>query len=119
VSVETDLLALLQVQCPRAFADFAPQGTACPLVTFSHLGGRVMDYLDNTVSDKRHTFFTINAWANTRRESIELIRAIEAALRAASVFTARPDDEPFTNVETDIQPPRYGASQVFEIWSSR
>lgn len=119
MSVETDLTALLLAQCPRVFPDFAPQGTACPLVTYSHFGGPVVDYLDNTVADKRSTLMQISAWATTRRESIELIRSIEAAMRAASVFTATPPDEPFSTVEQDVQPVRYGASQVFEIWSSR
>lgn len=117
--VESDLLTVLQAQCPRTFPDFAPAGTACPLVTFSHMGGTSLGYVDNTVTDKRHSMFQVSAWANTRRESIELIRAIETALRASLVFTARPEDEPFAAVEQDIQPPRYGAIQTFEIWSSR
>ena len=119
MSVETDLTTILLAQCPRVFPDFAPSGSACPLVTYSHFGGASVGYVENTVADKRQTLFQISAWANTRRESIELIRAIEAALRASVVFLATPQEEPFAAVEQDIEPARYGSIQVFEIWSSR
>lgn len=95
MSLETDLIGVLMAQCPRVFVSAAPYGTPMPYVTWQHIGGDVLDFLDNTAADKRNAQIQINTWAATPMQAFALLQAIEAALRAAlDKFVARPLSEP-------------------------
>lgn len=117
--MESDLVTLLQGQCPRVFADIAPTGVATPYVTWQLIGGRALGWLDGSPTDKRHSFVQINVWAGTRKESMTLMRSIELAMRTATAFRAWPDAEPMTDTEADIEPARYGSMQDFQVYSAR
>lgn len=119
MSMESDLTALLKALCPRVFPDFAPAGTVPPYVTYQGLGGTPQRFADNTAADKRHTHMQISVWAATRSEALVLVRQVEDALCAATVFTASQANEPFSSVDADREPPMYGCMQDFDIWASR
>jgi hypothetical protein len=99
--MESDLVAVLVAACPRVYPDVAPQGAAVPYVTYQHIGGQPLRYVNNVAADKRHSMVQINTWAATRAEALTLCRAIEDALCGASAFTARPDSEPIGDVDDD------------------
>lgn len=114
--MESDLTALLKTLCPRVFPDVAPTITQKPYVTYQQIGGVPLRYVDNTAADKRHHMMQINVWASTRKEANQLSRAIEDALCAATVFTARPMSEAVADAEDeDLR----GNRQDFHIWATR
>jgi hypothetical protein len=117
MSMESDLVALLEAQCPRVYPDVAPQDTARPYVTWQGLGGRSLRMLDNSAADKRHTYLQITIWDDTRAGALTLIRAIEDALCASSSFTATPEGEPLSMFEPE--PDVYGSLQRFSIYAIR
>lgn len=117
MSLESDLVAVITPLCPRLFPDVAPYTTARPYVTYQHIGGIPLRYVDNQPADKRHTLLQVNVWADTRAAALTLARAIEEALCAATAFTARPDSELLADVDPDTD--RRGCLQDFSIWSPR
>ena len=95
MSLESTLMAKLQATCPRVHIGTAPFGTAMPYVTWQHIGGDTLEWLDNTVADKRNAQIQINTWAATPLQAFQLIKTIEATLRAAMpALIARPLSEP-------------------------
>lgn len=95
MALETDLMARLLATCPRVHIGTAPFGTTMPYVTWQHIGGDPLEWLDNTVADKRNAQIQINTWAATALQAFQLIQAIEATLRAAMpALIARPLSEP-------------------------
>lgn len=117
MSMESDLVTLLKTLCPRVFPDVAPYETPTPYVTFQHIGGTPLRYVDNAPADKRHSMLQINTWSATRSEALTLSRAIEEALCASTAFTAQPDSEPIGDVEGDTD--RRGCLQDFSVWAPR
>ncbi|MBU1816430.1 MAG: DUF3168 domain-containing protein [Gammaproteobacteria bacterium] len=117
MTMESDLSTLLKTVCPRVFPDVAPSGTAKPFVTWQGIGGEALGYLDNTAADKRHTLMQVNAWSTTRLQALQLIRDVEAAMRASGAFVATPVGEAMSSYEQDTA--LYGCIQRFEIYSLR
>lgn len=121
MTIEASLTTALRVLCPRVAPDVAELGTALPYVTYQGIGGRPLRWLDKTPADKRHTHMQINVWAASRAESLSLIRSIEDALCASTVFSAMPITEP-RNVTEEATPDQvrlYGCIQDFDIYSLR
>lgn len=95
MSLETDLMAVLLTVCPRVYGGTAPFGTQAPYITWQHIGGNPIDFLDNTAADKRNAQIQVNAWARSAMESFALMQSAEAALRVAlDKFVASPLSEP-------------------------
>ena len=94
MTIETTLMSTLLAKCPRVFVGAAPFGTAMPYVTWQHIGGDLLDYLDNTVATTRNAQIQINTWAATPLQAFTLMQQIEAALRAATPIIAKPLSEP-------------------------
>ncbi len=117
MTMETDLHTLLLTECTRVFPDVAPNGTAHPFVTWQGLGGEAVSYVDSTAPDKRFTLMQITVWSTTRLDALELVRSIEAALRAASAFVCTPQGEAIST--TDPATKSYGCIQRFEIVAAR
>lgn len=94
MTIETTLMSTLLSKCPRVFVGAAPFGTAMPYVTWQHIGGDLLDYLDNTVAATRNAQIQVNTWAATPLQAFTLLQQIEAALRAEPSLLAKPLSEP-------------------------
>jgi hypothetical protein len=117
MTMETDLASVISGLCPRVFPDVADFGTGRPYVTYQLIGGRAQRYTENTAAALRNTFVQVNVWDDTRTGCLALIRQIEDALCASSLFTATPQGEPIADADSDLG--RYGALQDFSIWAAR
>ena len=117
MSMESDLVTLLQTVCPRVFPDVAPANTVKPFVVWQELGGVSLRYFDNAAPDKRNTYMQVSVYSATRAESLALIRAAEAAMCASNLFAVSPMGEPMTTYEEDTT--LYGAMQRYSIWAAR
>lgn len=117
MTVEADLYNVLKVICPRSFPDIAPTSTAKPYVTYQQIGGQVINPISNEVPNKQNGEFQINVWSSTRAEASAIALQIEAALRQATVFVARPLSAPASDYDHDMLV--YGSRQDFSIWSNR
>ena len=117
MSLEADLIPLLQAICPRTFPDLAPSGAATPYLTYQHIGGESLRYADNTAMDKRYPLIQINAWSKTRLEALTLIRQVEDALCASASLQTTPQGESLSTYEADTQ--LYGSIQRFEVFGAR
>jgi hypothetical protein len=115
MTVEADLQTVLTSVVARSFPDFAPTKTGLPYCTFQQIGGEAVNYVDATMPDHDHGEFQVNVWAATRKEAKALIKQIDAALRGAAAFTARPVSGPVSDFDADMK--RYGSRQDFSIWS--
>lgn len=95
MALEADLIAMLLAQCDRVHVGAAPHNTPMPYVTWQHIGGDPLGFLDNTAADKRNAQIQINTWAETPLQAFGLSTQIEAALRASvAKFVATPLSEP-------------------------
>lgn len=117
MTVEADLKTLLTLDCARVFPDFAPVGTVRPYVTYQQVGGEAINFVDNATPDLKHGEFQINVWADSRPTAAALMLAIEARMRGATAFTARPIGAPISDYDADV--PVYGARQDFSVHSTR
>lgn len=118
MALETDLMSLLQAECPRVHVGGAPVGTQSPYVTWQHVGGDPLDFLDNSVANKRNAQIQINVWHSTPLQAFALLQSIEASLRAATaIFIAKPLSEPVTNY--DDAEVASGYLQTFSITGAR
>ena len=116
MSIESDLVALLQAISPRTYPDVAPEGTATPYVTWQQIGGESLRYLDGT-ADSRYPLMQVNAWSRSRLESAGLIRQIEDAICASDAFQAAPQGEPISTHERETG--LYGSIQRFDVFGPR
>ena len=117
MSLEADLVTTLQAQCPRVFPSHAPLDTLRPFVTWDHLGGDALRYMDGTAASKRLASLQINVWADTKAAGVALMLAIEDALCAASAFTASPVGAMQGGYEHDAA--LYRSFQEFQVLGTR
>lgn len=115
--METALTALLRAICPRAYPDFAPPLTAPPFVTYQHIGGTPLRYIDTSATDLRNTLVQINVWSSTRAASLAMVRQIEEAICTSAAWSAEAATEPTGQFEDGVA--LYGCQQDFEIWADR
>jgi hypothetical protein len=118
MTFEADLYVLLQVAAPdlgtRVYPDFAAVDTPRPYCTFQQIGGEVINPIGNVAPGKRNAYMQVNVWADTRLQALEISRAIEDAMRAATSFQARPMASVACDFDADI--PVYAARQDFTCW---
>ncbi len=117
MSLETDFIAILQARCPRVHLGTAPYDTPTPYLTWQHIGGDSLRFLDNTAPSTRNAFIQLNAWAATPKAALDLLRQIEDDLCAATTLTASPQGEPVGGY--DDGETLKGALQSFSIWGAR
>jgi hypothetical protein len=116
MTFEADLLTLLKTVTPRVYPDFAPTSTTRPYVTYQQIGGHVINPIANDAPGRRNAEMQISVWSNTRAEALQISRAIEDAMRAATAFIARPYGAAVCDYDAEI--PVYGARQDFTCWHS-
>jgi len=118
MSIESDIFsAIKSLVGNRAFPDIAPSATAKPYVTYTQIGGEVINYVDDLVADKKNGRFQFNVWGDSRSQCSALMLQIEAAMITATAFQARPIGAPNSSYDFDMA--IYGSQQDFSIWSAR
>jgi hypothetical protein len=117
MTVEADLVTVLETVADRVFLDFAKVSTARPYVTLQQVGGWGVSFSDATVPDSKHGEFQVNVWADSRVAAAALMLQVEAALIQASQFVARPIAAPVSDFDADV--PVYGSRQSFSVFSDR
>lgn len=117
MSLESDLVTLLQTVCPRVSPDVAPTDTQRPYITWQQIGGDALVYVEGQVPNRRNALVQINAWADTRAQANALSQQVEAALAAATGMQAQPQGALIAahDEDTDLR----GAQQDFSIWALR
>lgn len=115
MSFESSLYTLLAAVTPRVFPDFAPMTTTRPFCTYQQIGGDVLNMVENVAPGVRNSMLQISVWSDTRKEALQVIRAIEDAICASSVFpSARPLSAAVCDYDAEI--PVFGARQDWTIW---
>lgn len=119
MTFEADLFTLLKTAAPalgtRVFPDFAPVTTQRPYVTYQGIGGQVLNMVANVAPGVRNAMVQITVWSDTRKEALDISRAIESAICTTNVFkSARPVAAAVADYDAEI--PVYGARQDFTIW---
>lgn len=98
----------------RVFPDIGPEGVARPYITWTQIGGRVINPIANEPPGKRNATIQVNVWADTRLTAAELSLDIEDAIRAIG---GRPLAASISLYEPDTK--LYGTIQEFTIWGDR
>lgn len=125
MALEDELIRRIKLHCARVYSPTVPFGTAVPYVTWQHLGGHALRYVDNTAPDKRNAFVQVNAWAPGKKAAFDLLRAIEEELCVVTdgEFVAVPMEEPsdaYIEGNEGQQPGQLsGALQAFKVWGQR
>lgn len=117
MSLEMDLMMVLQACCPEVFVGRAPATTNPPYVTWQHVGGPILRYVDGQAPDKRHPEIQVNAWAATAMQAFTLSKEIEEAICTSELFSAKAVSEPVASFDdADIAS---GYLQTFSILGDR
>jgi hypothetical protein len=119
MTIESDVHVAIATVCPRVHAVLAPLRTQRPYVTVQNIGGDPTYYLNRSPADKRVLRLIVKTWANSKGEALDLIRQVEAAMMAATSFTARVESELLDDVETDAEPWLYSELQEFVVIGPR
>jgi len=108
MTVEDDLYATLKTLVSgHVYRDVKPQNvTVARWITFQHVGGESLIYLDGSTPDLRQPRTQINVWAYDRDEVTAL---------ALTLFQASPLGEPISVREDDTEPKLYGTIQDFRV----
>lgn len=117
MTVEANIRTALLTVCARVFPDVAPTNTTRPYVTYTQIGGQVINPIGNDIPSKQNGEFQINVWSSTRAEAASLMLQIEAAMRQSAAFVARPLTAPSSDYDHDML--LYGSRQEFSVWSDR
>lgn len=118
MTVQADIVTTIKGLCGnRIFPGRAPFGTDTPYVTYSQVGGEVINPVSNEVANKKNGRFQFNVWSTTRSASSALILQIEEALVVTTLFQAKPIGAASDNDDVDMN--LYGSMQDFSIWSNR
>lgn len=118
-TLEESFAAVLVAQCARSYPSSAPVDTTRPYVTWEHVGGDPMRYMDGTASAQRIALLQVAVWDTTKLQALALAKAIEDALCASALFTCKPSDGVQGRYEDEVEPPLYGTVQTFEVLGAR
>lgn len=119
MSLETAVVAVLQAQCPRVYPNTAPLDTPRPFVTWDHIGGDPLRYLEGTAAAQRMVLLQVNVWAATKAQAVSLGLAIEEALCTAPALSVSPNSALQGRFEDAVEPPLYGSVQDFTVLGTR
>lgn len=119
MSLETDLVAVLQGVCPRVYPGTTQANVQRPFLTYEHIGGDPLRYVDNTAAPQRMAWLQVNTWASTKAEALSLSLAVEQALCSAAAFTAAAVGALRGTTQDEVEPVLYGSLQDFQVLGTR
>lgn len=97
----------------RVWPDIAPIDTEKPFCIWQQVGGNAVNYLEAVASDRKNARIQITVWAETRKESMSLIRQVENLLVSEPVCaTVVLGAQAVYDDDTGLR----GAMQDFSIW---
>lgn len=117
MSLESDLFTVLKTVCPQVYPDSAPPGTTGDYITYTQIGGEAPTFLERAVPSKENGLMQIEYWGTSRLTTKTKIKAVEAALVAATTFQAGPAGAARAAYTDDVD--LRGMSQDFTIWATR
>lgn len=118
MTLEAKLFALLSTLVGgRFFPDVAPFDAPRPYIVWQQIGGRVTNFVDNTVPNTENAAMQIQVWDDTRAGAKALALQIESTLITATTLQARPLSACVAEHEPDLQ--RFGTRQDFDITADR
>ena len=115
-NMEAALVTLLKTLCPRVHPDAAPK-LSVAWITYQHIGGNPLRYVDGAAASIRHSMVQIDAWATSKAVAVAMIRQIEDALCADLFINSTPITESQSQLSEDAK--YFGMSQDFHIWFAR
>lgn len=111
---ESTLAAVLHAVCPRVYPDANTAGKPeTTYIVWTQVGGQVIDTV-NDPADLHHARIQIAVWGPRRTHANALMRQAEAAMRAATVFQAKPIGGLIAHFDPDTE--LRGALQDFAVW---
>lgn len=126
MALEEELSTRIKQHCSRVFTPAAPFSTTRPYVTWQHVGGDAIRFMDNSAPSQRMAFIQVNTWATSKKGAFDLLRNIEEELCKVTdgAFIARTMEEPSDAYiqgveEQEPSADGYGALQTFRVWGLR
>ena len=97
----------------RVFPDVAEIGTPVPFCVFRQIGGTPVNSLDGVPVGRKNALVEIVVVSRTRKETMELIRAVEDILVQSPVYAnVMSGAQSLYDEETELR----AATQEFSIW---
>lgn len=86
MTIEQKLFSLLAPLAEkRVYPDVSPETLNLPFIVYQQVGGEAVQYVDDTLPEKRHSRFQIEVWAETRAQATTIARQIEETLVTAHI----------------------------------
>ncbi|HUX23224.1 MAG TPA: DUF3168 domain-containing protein [Burkholderiales bacterium] len=114
MSLESTMLGLLgPLVSGRAYPDITPDSPTFPLIVYQQIGGKVTEFIDQTLPDKDHARVQVFVWSRTRLEASQIARAARLAILggglAAQTYSASTS---IHNAEMKL----YGSRTDYGLW---
>lgn len=117
--LEADLATVLKTACPKVYPRRAPAPIPLrPFLTYTKVGGQVVNYIDPTLPGIRNARVQVNVWCDSELAAGALAIQVENAMRQATVFDARPMGAPIAIDADDPTLVLFGLSIDFTVWYS-
>lgn len=114
MSLESTLKTLLgPLVGGRLYADITPDGAAFPLIVYQQVGGRAMEYADQTIPDKEHARVQVMVWAKSRLEASQIARTARAAI-IGNNWPAQTYAAPVSLYQEELK--LYGSRTDYGLW---
>lgn len=98
----------------RVYPDVAPELAVRPYITYQQVGGTAVNFLAQSVPNKKNSRVQVNVWADTRAQAAQIAGQVEDALRMMSALQTTVLGAPVATYEADI--PIRGTRQDFSFW---
>jgi hypothetical protein len=86
MTIEQEIYSLLSpLVNKRVYPDTPPEVFDIPFIVYQQVGGNAVQYVDNTLPDKRHSRIQISVWADTRNEANTIAHKVEEMLVGAGI----------------------------------
>lgn len=114
MTMEATLFGLLgPLVGSRCYPDIIPDNPSFPLIVYQQVGGVVVEYLDQTISDKDNARMQVWVWAKTRTEARDIARQARTAI-IGSVLQAKTLAAPISTYDEAMK--LYGSRTDFSLW---
>lgn len=100
-----------------AWARHAPVGVTRPYIVWHRYGGPAETFYGRALPSKECGWYQVEVWAQTLLAAETIIKAIEAAMVAATAVDAEALSAPADHSQEDME--LYGYRQDFTVWSDR